>query len=117
MQAITPKLFITSADEPWEAPADGILRQILGYDDQLMMVRVVFRKGAIGYEHRHPHRQVTLVESGSFEVTIDGEKRALKAGDSYFIPPDVPHGATALEDGVLVDVFAPMREEFVRSRK
>jgi quercetin dioxygenase-like cupin family protein len=113
MEAITPRLFIASSDEPWETPAEGILRQVLGYDEHLMMVRVVFRKGAVGYLHRHPHRQVTLVERGSFEVTIEGEKKVLKGGDSYFIPPDLLHGAVALEDGVLVDVFAPMREDFV----
>jgi hypothetical protein len=60
---------------------DGVTRQILGYDTALMLVRVGFRQGAKGYPHHHPHRQVTYVEKGSFDVTIDGQKTVLKAGE------------------------------------
>lgn len=105
--------FIKQEDFPVEEVEPGITRQILGHDPHLMMVRVCFKKGAIGYLHTHPHRQASFVEKGSFEVEIDGEKKVLKAGDGYFIPPDIPHGATALEDGVLIDVFTPCREDFV----
>ena len=105
--------FIKQEDFPIEQCDPGITRQILGHDPHLMMVRVFFKKGAIGYLHTHPHRQASFVEKGSFEVEIDGVKKVLRAGDGYFIPPDVPHGATALEDGVLIDVFTPCREDFL----
>ena len=105
--------FIKQEDFPAEEVEPGITRQLLGYDNHLMMARVTFKKGAIGYVHTHAHRQVSFVEKGSFEVEIDGEKKVLRAGDAYFIPPNVPHGATALEDGVLVDVFTPCREDFL----
>ena len=78
------------------------------------MVYVEFRRGAVGYLHTHPHRQVTFVAQGVFEVQIGPEKRTLRAGDSYFIPPDVEHGVLALEDGTLVDVFAPAREDMLK---
>ena len=105
--------FIKQEDFPAEEVEPGITRQMLGYDPELMLVRVCFKKGAIGYVHTHPHRQVSFVEKGAFEVQIDGETKVLKAGDGYFIPPNVPHGATALEDGVLIDVFTPCREDFL----
>ena len=105
--------FITSADIEWEAPDPGITRQVLGYDGELMLVRVVFEAGAVGSEHAHPHRQVTYVESGAFEVTIDGETATLRRGDSFFVAPDLRHGAVCLEAGELLDVFAPARETFV----
>jgi quercetin dioxygenase-like cupin family protein len=105
--------FIKKDDCPVEQCDPGITRQILGFDPHLMMVRVCFEKGAIGYVHTHPHRQASFVEKGSFEVQIEGEKKILRAGDGYFIPPNVPHGATALEDGVLIDVFTPYREDFL----
>ena len=54
-----------------------------------------------------------MVESGVFDITISGETRRLKAGDSYLVAPDALHGAVAVEPGVLVDVFTPMREDFV----
>jgi quercetin dioxygenase-like cupin family protein len=87
--------------------------KILGFDDQLMMVYVRFQKDAVGSLHHHPHRQVSYVESGRFEVTIYAEKKILEQGDCFFVAPDVVHGVIALEDGVLVDVFTPAREDFL----
>jgi quercetin dioxygenase-like cupin family protein len=107
-------LFIHSSRTTTESAAEGITRQILGYDDHLMLVRVVFTCGAVGVLHHHPHRQVSYIESGSFEVEIDGVRQILKQGDSYFIPPNVAHGAVALEDGALIDVFAPARQDFLQ---
>lgn len=53
------------------------------------------------------------MESGIFEVEIGGEKRVLKAGDGFLAPSNVPHGVVCLESGVLIDVFTPMREDFI----
>ncbi|HEV2736887.1 MAG TPA: cupin domain-containing protein [Longimicrobiaceae bacterium] len=105
--------FVRGADRQWEELGGGVQRQILGHDETVMMVRVKFEAGAVGALHHHPHRQVTLVESGRFEVEIAGEKQVLGAGDGFFVPPDVEHGVTALEAGVLADVFAPAREDFL----
>ena len=109
-------IFLKSHEVVWEAVGDGLKRQILCYDHQLMMTRVVFEKGAIGSPHHHPHRQVTYVEAGAFAVEIDGKKETLKAGDSFFVPPDKVHGVVALEKGALIDVFTPYRQEFVADK-
>lgn len=106
--------FVHSTERPWEELGGGISRQILCYDDQLMMVRVRFEAGAVGAVHHHPHRQVTLVESGRFQVTVASEVGVLEADDSFFAAPDVEHGVVALEAGVLVDVFTPAREDFLK---
>ena len=58
----------------------GVSRQILAHDPQLMMVRVVFKKGAVGYVHSHPHRQVTYVESGRFDVTMGDTRQSAGPG-------------------------------------
>jgi quercetin dioxygenase-like cupin family protein len=92
----------------------GVTRQILGYDPHLMLVRVTFDKGAIAALHSHPHRQVTYVESGAFEATVDGSTKVLSSGDCYLVPPEAIHGVRALEPGVLIDVFTPAREDFIR---
>lgn len=105
--------FVESGKQTWETVGDGVQRQILGHDPQLMMVCVKFNKGSIGPLHRHPHRQVTFVERGSFEVQIGSEKKILKSGDCFFVPSDVDHGVVALEIGTLVDVFTPTREDFL----
>jgi quercetin dioxygenase-like cupin family protein len=107
------KMFVESEKIKWEAVAGGVQRKILGYDEKIMMVKVDFKKGGIGALHKHPHSQVTFLAKGVFEVQIGEEKKILKEGDCFYIPPDVIHGAVTLEDGLLIDVFSPMREDFL----
>lgn len=98
----------------WETVDKGVQRKILGYDDQMMMVCVRFEKNAIGTLHHHIHRQVSYVESGKFEVTIDGKIQILEKGDCFFVAPNLVHGVVALEEGALVDVFTPARMDFLK---
>ncbi len=106
-------LFQIAADIPWEDLGDGVERQLFGYDDKLMLVKVKFETGAIGQLHQHLHSQASFVESGVFELTIGDEKRVLKTGDGYYVPPHILHGCVCIEAGVLVDSFSPHREDFV----
>lgn len=108
------KVFITDADIEWEEVGPGVRRKIMAYDDSLMVVRVAFDEGGVGTVHQHFHSQITHVESGMFEVEINSEKKLLKGGDAFYIPPHVLHGAVCKEAGVLIDVFSPMREEFIK---
>lgn len=105
--------FMISSELPLESPAEGITRQIMGYDGQVMMVKVIFEKGAIGYVHEHFHSQSTYVASGKFEVMIKNQKRTLEPGDGFYVEPDALHGVVCLEAGVLIDVFSPMRLDFL----
>ncbi len=109
------KVFIENNDVPWEVTAPGIRRKIMSYDERLMVVKVEFENGAVGTLHQHHHSQITHVESGSFEVEIGGEKKVLNGGDAFYIPPNVMHGAVCLSPGVLIDIFSPMREDFVNT--
>jgi quercetin dioxygenase-like cupin family protein len=109
----TVKVFIEDKEVEWETTAPGIKRKIMSYDDRLMVVKVSFEKGAVGTLHQHHHTQITHIDSGAFEVEINGEKRVLKTGDAFFIPPNALHGAVCLEPGVLIDIFSPMREDFI----
>lgn len=106
-------MFIHNQEIAYEAVAPGVRRKIMGYDERLMLVRVEFEKGSIGALHSHYHSQITNIESGIFEVEIGGEKKLLKTGDAFYIPPNVAHGVVCLEQGVLIDMFSPMREDFL----
>ena len=108
------KLFIENGEIPWEEVDKGMKRKIMAYDDKLMVVKVEFETGGIGTLHQHFHSQITHVESGVFEVEIGDEKKVLRAGDAFYIPSNVIHGAVCLEAGVLIDVFSPMREDFIK---
>lgn len=92
---------------------EGISRKVLAYHDNLMVVEVNFEKGAIGALHSHPHEQITYIISGAFEFNIGGEKKVVRAGDTTFKEPDIEHGAVCLEAGTLLDIFTPMRKDFV----
>ena len=109
----TTKVFIENRDVPWEMTAPGIRRKIMAWDEKLMMVKVEFEKGAVGTLHQHPHSQISHVEHGIFEVEIGGETKVLTTGDVFYIPSNVMHGAVCLEAGVLIDIFSPMREDFI----
>ncbi|MCF7803334.1 MAG: cupin domain-containing protein [Candidatus Marinimicrobia bacterium] len=105
--------FVKGDEVEWEPADEGIDRKILAYDAEIMMVLARFEAGAIGSVHSHPHRQVTYVESGRFEITIEGDTQILNRGDSFRVPPNVDHGAKSLDAGILLDVFSPARESFV----
>lgn len=109
---LTPN-FINASELEWEIVGEGVRRKILCYDRNLMMVKVEFETGGIGTLHHHPHIQMTHVQSGSFEVEIDGKKQILNAGDVFYVHTNLVHGVVCLEKGVLLDVFNPMREDFV----
>lgn len=106
--------FLFSSDVPWQDAGGGAQRQILGHNDEIMMVKVRFRKGDVGALHSHPHSQVTYVVSGSFEFTVGESTNVVSAGDALFKQPGVIHGCRCLEDGVLIDCFAPAREDFLK---
>lgn len=86
----------------------GIKRQILDHNDDIVPVKAIFEKGAEGYQHS----QVAYIESGMFDVTINGVTKRQKAGDCYFVEPHVMLGAICIEAGVLIDMFSPIREDF-----
>ena len=112
--SLQTNFFQVSDEIQWQDAGLGIQRQVLGYNNDLMLVKVKFEKGAIGTLHQHPHTQVSYVESGMFEASIGEEKKILKKGDGYFIPPNILHGCICLEAGVLIDVFNPHREDFLK---
>lgn len=93
--------------------AEGVVRRVLAYSKDVMCVENTFQKGAVGSLHHHPHTQITYVVSGVFEFEIDGEKKIVKAGDTLLKTDGVEHGCVCVEAGVLLDIFSPMREDFV----
>ena len=108
------KNFFMIKDIELESLGEGVKRRVLAYNENLMCVEVHFEKGSVGAVHTHPHEQISYVVSGKFEFNIDGEKVIIQKGDSTYKQPNIPHGVLCLEDGILLDVFTPYREEFVK---
>ena len=92
---------------------EGVIRRVLAYDDGMMMVENTFEAGAKAPVHSHPHLQTAYIAEGVFTFEVDGTGKIVKKGDSVLLPCNVPHGVVCHEAGVVLDVFTPMREDFV----
>jgi quercetin dioxygenase-like cupin family protein len=98
---------------PVESVGQGIERQMI-VGDQLMVVRLRFAPNIDTPAHDHPHEQITLVEQGRVRFTIGDQERIAQAGDILHFPSGCWHGATMLdEEVVLIDIFTPLRQDFL----
>lgn len=98
---------------PVEQIGDGIQRQMV-WGERLMICRLHFAPHVVTAVHSHPHEQITLVEQGRVQFFVAGEPVLASAGDVLHFPSNVEHGATMLdEEVVLVDIFSPIREDFL----
>lgn len=98
---------------PVERIGDGIERQMV-WGDRLMVCRLRFAPRVMTAVHAHPHEQITIVERGRVRFTVGGVERESSAGDVLHFPAHVAHGATMLDDEVvLIDIFSPIREDFL----
>ena len=92
----------------------GVMRKVLSYSKNLMACELTFEKGAVGAPHSHPHEQIGYIVSGRLVYQEEGqEDKILKTGDTYYVAPNVVHGVQILEETKLLDIFTPMREDFV----
>ncbi len=99
---------------PVEKTAEGIERQMV-VGQNMMMCRFRFAPFVVTNEHTHLHEQMTLVIKGKVKFFISGEEHILQAGDVIHFPPHNRHGATMLdEEVVLIDIFSPIREDFLK---
>jgi quercetin dioxygenase-like cupin family protein len=101
------------AKVPVEQLEGGIERQMV-IGEKMMICRLRFAPGTVTPPHDHPHEQMTLVERGRVLFTIGDQQRVAQAGDVLHFPPGTWHGATILdEEVILVDIFSPIREDFL----
>ena len=92
---------------------DGIERQMV-VGERMMVCRLRLAAHVVTPVHAHPHEQITMVERGRVRFTVNGADRLVSAGDVLHLPSGVPHGATMLdEEVVLIDIFSPIREDFL----
>ncbi len=80
---------------------------------QVMVARILMKKGCFVPEHSHHNEQISQVLTGSMRFSIEGKEIVLKAGEFLIIPPHVPHSAEALEDSIGIDTFTPPRQDWI----
>jgi quercetin dioxygenase-like cupin family protein len=101
-----------SKEEGMSTPEPGLRRQVMSYSPAMMLVRHTMTKGWVGSRHSHPHEQLVYIVSGRISFEHPGGTFVAGPGDSFLVPGNVEHQATATEDAEVLDVFTPMREEY-----
>ena len=91
----------------------GVMRRTIVYGERTSLHELQLAAGAKVPLHTHPHEQIGYVALGRVVFELGDEKRELQAGDAYCVPGDVPHGVIAVEDSVCVDIFSPVRTEYL----
>ena len=105
--------WVFNKDIEGESPSPGVERKVLAYCEALMCVEHHFETGAEGALHSHPHSQITYIVEGRFRFTIGDVIREVSKGDTLCKQNGIKHGCVCLEKGILVDIFSPMREDFL----
>ena len=92
---------------------DKITRKTLVHGDRTLMTEFRLERGAVLPKHKHPHEQTGYLVAGRMDLTIGDETHAVSAGDSWCIPGYREHSAAAREDAVAIEVFCPVREDYL----
>ena len=102
---------------PWNSveleDLNPLLQRQLVVGQNVMVARVLLKKGCIVPEHSHHNEQITYILEGALKFWIDGKEIVVKAGEVLTIPPHMPHQAEALVDTVDLDIFNPPREDWI----
>jgi quercetin dioxygenase-like cupin family protein len=95
-------------------PEAGLKRRVLAYNEKLFLAEHEMAKGWVGALHSHPHDQIVYVVHGHLKVSCQGETFEIRTGDTFVVRGGVVHGASALADSLVVDVFTPWREDYLK---
>lgn len=96
-----------------EKLSDSITRKFI-HGDKAMVAELNLKKGAVVPEHKHENEQISWILQGELVFEIQGKEIHVKAGEVLVIPSNVPHKATAVQDTIDVDLFSPIREDWIK---
>ena len=106
-------MFQKKSTEGYKPAIDKIEMKTLVHGKKTLMVEFRMKKGALLPLHSHPHEQTGYLVSGNINLTIGNETFDVKPGDSWCIAGDIVHHAVILEDTVAIEVFSPVREDYL----
>ena len=106
-------MFTKHSDDGFSSPVKGIKLKTLVYGDKTLLTRFNLTAGNDLPIHTHPHEQTGFLVSGKIVLFIGDEEFMVEPGDAWTIPGNVEHGAKVLEDAVAVEVFSPVREDYL----
>ncbi len=106
-------MHLKTSSDGYHSPLAGIFQKTLVHGDKTLMTEFRLEKGAILPRHSHPHEQTGYLVSGKIRLHIEEQSYDCGPGDSWCVAGDAEHGADVLEDAVAIEVFSPVREEYL----
>ena len=106
-------MFEKLTEDGYEQPLNGIEQKTLVYGEKMLMVEFRLRRDASLPLHAHPHEQTGYLVKGRIRLTIGADVYEVLTGDSWCIPGGALHGAEIIEDSVAIEVFSPVRENYL----
>jgi len=106
-------MFTPADDDGYRELLDGVRMKPLAWGGRTLLAEFRLSAGATIPVHHHPQEQTGTLVSGVLEFVVAGERRIARAGDAWCLPPDTPHGVEVLEDAVVIEVFSPVREDYL----
>jgi unsaturated pyranuronate lyase len=113
-KAIPDLVVVKHGEGKTSEPEAGLKRRVLAYNEKLFMAEHEMVKGWTGTAHSHPHDQIVYVVHGHLKVTCQGKTFDVRTGDTFVVRGGVEHGASALEESLVIDVFTPCREDYFK---
>jgi len=98
---------------PWITICPGIKRQTLTSGKKMYQMLATLEPGSKMPAHQHPHEQIVHVLSGRMKLIVDGTPHEMKAGNSFYLGGNVPHGVETIEETRVIDTFSPPRDEYL----
>ena len=106
-------MFEKRSENGYRPALDGIERKTLVHGQITLMTEFRLRQGSALPRHSHPHEQTGYLVSGSLDLTIGTETNRVAPGAAWCIPGNVGHNAVALSDSVAIEVFSPVRADYL----
>ena len=97
---------------PTQEVTTGLMRQFVTAL-RVTIAKFDMKRGCVVPSHAHENEQVSYVVSGALKFDVAGKPVVVRAGELLQIPPHVPHGVEVLEDSHVIDVFSPLRQDWI----
>jgi unsaturated pyranuronate lyase len=100
-------------ENPWIEICPGIKRQTLTSGKMMYQMLAALGAGSKMPAHQHPQEQIVHIVSGRMKLIVDGTSHELKAGDSFYLASNIPHGVETIDETRVIDTFSPPRDEYL----
>jgi quercetin dioxygenase-like cupin family protein len=107
-------MYGNKTSQEYHALLDGIKIKTINHGNNMLMVELLLSKGSILPEHKHVHEQTGYLVKGKIKLQIDEQIKDMEPGDSWNIAGNVMHKAEILEDSIAIEVFNPVREDYLK---